>query len=154
MKRKHRFIRAIAVAVVSVTLISLFFLFGIWVFAKFSINYAADEKLFEISQKWEPTVLYALPVENDEREGNASAPKAVETIGDVRKEIYRIDEISQVLKDGFIAVEDKVFYEHHGVDIKRTLKAALNYLTGGDKRFGASTITQQVIKNIRIICMR
>ncbi len=48
----------------------------------------------------------------------------------------------------FVSVEDKRFYEHHGVDVLRTAEAAINYVTGREARFGASTITQQLVKNI------
>ena len=54
------------------------------------------------------------------------------------------------IPDAFIAIEDKRFYEHGGVDIIRTTKAILNYgisiITGGDSSFGGSTITQQLVK--------
>ena len=54
------------------------------------------------------------------------------------------------LPDAFIAIEDKRFYEHGGVDIIRTAKAILNYgmsiITGSDASFGGSTITQQLVK--------
>lgn len=46
-----------------------------------------------------------------------------------------------------IAIEDKRFNEHNGVDWVRTLSAVGNFL-GGDSSYGASTITQQLIKNI------
>ena len=46
-----------------------------------------------------------------------------------------------------IAIEDKRFYEHEGVDWKSTGRQILNMLTGQEVR-GASTITQQLIKNV------
>ena len=62
------------------------------------------------------------------------------------------------LKDAFIAVEDKDFYSHHGVNLLRTVYAALNevkyaltgsYFGGEDGiKIGASTITQQLVKNL------
>ena len=68
------------------------------------------------------------------------------------------DEISKKLTlsemgkipDAFIAIEDKRFYDHKGVDIIRTANAILNYgisvITGKDATFGGSTITQQLVK--------
>ena len=54
------------------------------------------------------------------------------------------------LPDAFIAIEDKRFYEHGGVDIIRTTNAILNYgmslITGKEASFGGSTITQQLVK--------
>ena len=58
------------------------------------------------------------------------------------------DKIPQNLKDAFISVEDKRFYSHEGVDWLRTVKAGFNYVLKFDRSFGASTITQQLIKNV------
>ena len=57
------------------------------------------------------------------------------------------DEIPQHMKDALVAIEDKRFYKHKGVDWFRTAHAALNMFTGGSV-FGGSTITQQLIKNL------
>ncbi len=68
-----------------------------------------------------------------------------------------LNQIPENLKNAFIAVEDKTFYDNNGVNIKRSFSAAVNLvlskLTGGkitlyDTEQGASTITQQLIKNI------
>ena len=58
------------------------------------------------------------------------------------------DDIPQYLKDAFVAIEDQRYFSHNGVDWLRTAKAALNYLLHFDGRFGGSTITQQLIKNV------
>lgn len=57
------------------------------------------------------------------------------------------DQIPKVLENAFLATEDSRFYEHHGIDIKRTAKAIFENITGGFGSQGGSTITQQVIKN-------
>jgi hypothetical protein len=58
------------------------------------------------------------------------------------------DKIPQQLKDAFVAIEDERFYEHNGIDIKGIMRAAA---IGAKNKFnfsqGASTITQQLIKN-------
>ncbi len=60
-----------------------------------------------------------------------------------------IDEIPKNLQNAFIAIEDQRFYQHSGVDLKRTLHAVLNLFNPfSNETFGGSTITQQVIKNI------
>lgn len=56
-------------------------------------------------------------------------------------------DIPQAMKDAVVAIEDKRFYDHHGVDWTRTLSAVINLATGEDT-YGGSTITQQLIKNI------
>ncbi len=59
-----------------------------------------------------------------------------------------IDEIPEALVHAAIAIEDKRFYEHQGVDWITTVKACANMFFGGSDTFGGSTITQQLIKNI------
>lgn len=58
-----------------------------------------------------------------------------------------IDKIPQYLCDAFVAIEDRRFYEHNGIDIKRILSAGVMVLQSGELKQGASTITQQIIKN-------
>ncbi|MGG3471105.1 PBP1A family penicillin-binding protein [Neobacillus pocheonensis] len=57
------------------------------------------------------------------------------------------EQVPKVLENAFIATEDSRFYEHHGIDIKRTAKAIFVNVTGDFGSQGGSTITQQVIKN-------
>jgi len=59
-----------------------------------------------------------------------------------------LEDIPQALIDATIAIEDKRFYEHQGVDWITTIKACVNMFFGGDSQFGGSTITQQLIKNV------
>ncbi len=56
-------------------------------------------------------------------------------------------EIPQNMKDAIIAIEDKRFYDHGGVDWKRTSGAIINFAKGTHS-YGGSTLTQQLIKNI------
>lgn len=57
-------------------------------------------------------------------------------------------DIPQDLKDAFVALEDERFYEHKGIDPQRILGVTFNLLKSGEVQGGASTITQQVIKNL------
>lgn len=57
-----------------------------------------------------------------------------------------LDEIPKMLQDAVIAVEDVRFYYHHGIDFKRLVGAIINNLRNESIQ-GASTITQQLIKN-------
>ena len=57
------------------------------------------------------------------------------------------DKISDYLRDAAIAIEDKRFETHHGVDWRGTMRAIASTLLGGSTQ-GGSTITQQTIKNV------
>ena len=62
------------------------------------------------------------------------------------KSIY---DIPENLKNAFVAIEDKRFYKHKGVDWLRTTKAIINYIFKFNQNsFGGSSITQQLIKNL------
>ncbi|MFY9635401.1 MAG: transglycosylase domain-containing protein [Cellulosimicrobium cellulans] len=56
-------------------------------------------------------------------------------------------EMSPYIKDAIIAVEDRRFYEHAGVDPQGILRALSSNLTGGGRQ-GASTLTQQYVANV------
>ncbi|MCS7482017.1 transglycosylase domain-containing protein [Umezawaea endophytica] len=64
---------------------------------------------------------------------------------------YRVltpaDKISQNVKDALVAVEDRRFYEHAGVDWLGTVRAAVTNQASGSVSQGASTLTQQYVKN-------
>ena len=69
-------------------------------------------------------------------------------LGERSFERVSIEEIPTDLINAFVAIEDKRFFEHRGVDIYRTLGAAANYVMDLGGKFGGSTITQQLIKNV------
>ena len=58
-----------------------------------------------------------------------------------------IDQINPNCINAFIAVEDRTFYRHHGLSFPRIAKAVSNNLVAGYSKEGASTITQQLVKN-------
>ena len=59
-----------------------------------------------------------------------------------------IDEIPKNLQYAFVAIEDERFYEHNGIDLKGIVRAGIKGITsGGHFSEGASTITQQLLKN-------
>ena len=57
------------------------------------------------------------------------------------------DMITPDLAHAFVAIEDERFYEHHGIDVPGIVRAAVLGITSGRFSEGASTITQQLIKN-------
>lgn len=64
------------------------------------------------------------------------------------REYINIDEIPLCLQHAFVAIEDERFYDHNGIDIIGILRAAFVGISNGGKfSEGASTITQQLLKN-------
>ena len=114
------------------------------------IDYQRDEMLFRNSNHTSVITIYA-----DKNMLNDGTLKGYEPV--IREEVcfnefenkwVNIDEIPQRLIDAFLCMEDRNFYQHNGVNIPRTIKALFNQITKREKRFGASTLTQQVVKNI------
>lgn len=61
--------------------------------------------------------------------------------------LVRLEDVPPLLREGLIAVEDRGFYEHFGISIRGIVRAALANLRAGRVVQGASTITQQLVKN-------
>ena len=69
--------------------------------------------------------------------------------GNENRESISIKEMPEYLPAAFVSIEDERFYEHKGVDVKRTLRATYTYIKNkGKSPFGGSTITQQMVKNL------
>lgn len=65
-----------------------------------------------------------------------------------RLRVESMDELPDYLGKAFVAIEDQRFYLHNGIDFKGMLRAGWQFLkTGGEEAQGASTITQQLLKN-------
>ncbi len=77
-------------------------------------------------------------------EGNQIA-KLVST--DSNRIPVSMDQVPDNLAHAFVAVEDARFYEHNGIDVKGIIRAGVTAVTQGDFSQGASTITQQLLKN-------
>ena len=58
-----------------------------------------------------------------------------------------LEQIPIELQHAVVAIEDERFYEHNGIDVRGILRAGVKALTSGDFSEGASTITQQLLKN-------
>lgn len=61
-----------------------------------------------------------------------------------------LSKIPKETVDAFISIEDKTFYSHNGINPKRIVKAILNNISKGKASQGASTISQQLIKNTHL----
>ena len=68
--------------------------------------------------------------------------------GDEKRKVISLDDMADYLPKAYVAIEDERFYEHSGVDFKRTAGAIFNTVFKGNSSYGGSTITQQLVKNI------
>lgn len=60
----------------------------------------------------------------------------------------KYDDLPESVLNAFVSIEDKRFYQHHGVDWASTMKAVYNIATTGESSRGGSTITQQLARNV------
>jgi penicillin-binding protein 1A len=60
----------------------------------------------------------------------------------------KLKQVPQVLIDAVLSIEDRKFYEHHGVDMAGTIRALFKNVDAGAISQGGSTITQQLVKNV------
>lgn len=67
--------------------------------------------------------------------------------GDTNRVIVKSKQIPEVMKEATVAIEDKRFYQHHGVDFEGIARALLQDIKAGHVVEGASTITEQFVKN-------
>lgn len=107
----------------------------------FALLYAGKQmidmqKLADI--KLEPSELYD---KDGHKVGNLSVKENNRTY-------VKYTDIPQQVIDAFIAVEDKRFFEHNGVDVARIGGAILKDITHGELEAGGSTITQQLARNV------
>jgi len=98
------------------------------------------------------TLLDALPVELTDKTPNGNA-KVLAADGSLITEFYENnrtpvtpDQISPIMKQAIVDIEDSRFYEHKGVDAQGTLRALAKNLAAGGVEEGGSTLTQQLVK--------
>src|SRR3954466_7570696 len=98
------------------------------------------------------SLLDALPVEltNETPNGNT---KVLAADGSLITEFYTNnrtpvgpDQISAVMKQAIVDIEDSRFYEHNGLDVQGTLRALMKNVAAGGVQEGGSTLTQQLVK--------
>ena len=70
------------------------------------------------------------------------------TLGEHRRTFVPYDKIPPIVIDSFVAAEDNKFWTHGGVDYVGMMRAFVANLRAGHTKEGASTITQQVVKNM------
>ena len=137
---KKRFV-SVAIIITVFTFIVSILLGSCILYTRKNIDYSFDENLFKKAKEDMTVYYYAYDSSNKLIEVFKSSK-------DKKREWTNFSDIGDGLKQGFIAMEDRDFYRHKGVNIKRTAAAVINHFLKLRSSFGASTITQQVIKNI------
>ena len=136
-KKKHRVLKTILYTFLSIVLIGSFTVAGMVLAI---IKTAPTLNVKDILSLDEPSSLY-----------DDKGKFMDNVITDEKRTVVSSKDIPNNLKNAFVAIEDERFYKHNGLDLKR-ITGALYYdvkakLTGSHNVQGASTITQQLIKN-------
>jgi len=120
------------------------------VYIKNYIDPTVDETLFVNGGTSQTTKLYYYDyTDRANRIGDAVEMEDQRLYGEENSLWVSLSDVPKSLRDAFIAIEDKRFNDHKGVDWIRSVKAVLNFFTGFDSTTGGgSTITQQLIKNV------
>ena len=131
--KKRKIVKTILIVLLLTVLIGGGIVFGVL----YGIMRDAKLDVADLAIKYENSVV-------KDKDGNTIAVLS----GEENRDFISISEMPEYLPAAFISIEDERFYEHMGVDIKRTAKATITYIfNGGKSSFGGSTITQQVVKN-------
>lgn len=136
VKKDHSKLKKVIIIAVVLLFLLVLIAGGVFVGIFFSDKFAMTREDLLIG--YSNTIIY-------DSEGNVIA----ELSGKENRKIIKLDEMSPYLPNAFVSIEDERFYQHKGVDIKRTIAATATYIThSGESNFGGSTITQQLVKNI------
>lgn len=128
------FIRLIVFSIVVATVVATTAGIGV---VKAILDSAPELNIAEVIPKGYTTFIY---------DPNGVELQALHT-QDANRIYVEFDQIPQHLKDAIIAIEDERFYSHIGIDLRGILRAIFVNLKDGDMSEGASTLTQQLIKN-------
>lgn len=144
-RKRHVFLRVLLVLMV----LALLATGGLVFYIRMNYETEIDISLFGMEIADSTTRFYYCDTGVDHAYDEAAVVELEETLQGSRRILHTdFGEMPEALIHAFVAIEDKRFFEHEGVDLYRTAAAAANYVLGFDDRFGASTITQQLIKNV------
>lgn len=135
-KGKHKILKRVILIIIFIIILLILAAIGAFIAIFFSDKFAMSKE--DLTINYTNTFVY-------DSEGNLIR----ELTGEENRKIISFKDMPDNLPNAFIAIEDERFYDHHGVDVKRTAAATVTYIfNGGSSSFGGSTITQQLIKNI------
>ncbi len=148
MQRKaiNGFLRVlITIALVS-ALTAVFCILTFIIYAKTAPDLKIDEFLTLARAQDRTTKIYYLE-SSDSAKTVATEIESEALYGSQNREWVSYKDIPKNLVNAFVAIEDHRFFEHGGVDIKRSAGAVLGFLSRSSS-YGGSTINQQLIKNV------
>ena len=141
------FLKATLIVMLISALTAVFCILSFIIYAKTAPNLEIDDISALAKAQDRTTKLYYV---DSKTENGASVLKELESealFNEQNREWIKYEQIPVPLVNAFIAIEDHRFYEHKGIDVKRTAGAIVGFLTGKSSYCG-STINQQLIKNI------
>ncbi len=121
------------------------------VYINSNVDTEIDETMFRFTEvvSGSASELYRYEwTDRTNRVGEAVPLDGEKIYGSSKSVLVDYNDLPENLINAFIAVEDKRFREHSGVDWIRTSGAFLNFFVGDNDAYGGSTITQQLIKNV------
>lgn len=144
-RKKHIFWKVLLILL----LLMLLFAAGVAIYIGSTFETEVDMSLFGMDIADSTTRFYYCDSGIDHTYDETKIVELDETLKGARHILYcDYADIPDYLIKAFVAIEDKRFFEHEGIDLYRSVAAAANYVLGFDDRFGASTITQQLVKNV------
>ena len=145
MKKRHKIRNALGRTVLFLLLVGFFCTVilssAFVIYAVKGIDAELDMDMLMASQGRTTKLYYT------DAEGNAVEMEDQRLIGSENRVWIPLEQIPIDVQNAFIAIEDHRFFEHKGVDLRRTAGALLGFFSGG-AHYGGSTITQQLVKNL------
>ena len=138
MQGKRVTVRLLKAFILCVLAICIIGMIGGLLFVKRILDNSPEVTPDDVRPKGYTTIVYA-------DDGATELERFVEAGSN--REYKSIDQIPVDLQHAFVAIEDERFYEHNGIDPQGILRAGIIGITSGDFSQGASTLTQQLIKN-------
>lgn len=128
------FLKALLVCVISAGIVGI--CFGIGIF-KGILASAPDISSLDVRPSGYATVVY-----------DSTGKQIAKLVGtDSNRSYVNMDQIPEDMANAFVAIEDRRFYQHNGIDIESIARAAFVAVKSRDLTQGGSTITQQLLKN-------
>ncbi len=148
MKKEKKWLSGLTLLLTVVILLSATGILGAtyWIAKKHKKDLPQD--FFQLASVGYPPTFYVYDF--GDRQSREGAPHEIDAgmYGQRETAFVSYGSLPSHVINAFVAIEDKHFWEHKGVDWKRTIKAGANYILEFAPTFGASTITQQLIKNV------